>query len=237
MDWPGREIYAHIELAQGAQLLLLGHSGSGKTTLLETVAGLIQLDTSSARTAMPGAPKLRVAWGKQVWCDTEQRKWVAPELRSLAVAFQTPRLFPHMTAEANVRFGLPATMAPEQRIAGAQCALQLVEAEGLAARKPAQLSGGEQMRVGLARALARACALEAPLVLLDEPLTGLERALAERIATRVQSVLRAHGATWIIATHHPALFRRPARDTEGAPNTESLEYILTAPSDSAPMIR
>ncbi|WP_395026533.1 molybdenum ABC transporter ATP-binding protein [Comamonas odontotermitis] len=140
---------------------LFGPSGCGKTSLLRSMAGL-----ERARGA--------VAVNGHVWQDDATRHWLPTHRRALGYVFQEASLFPHLTAEGNIRFGLRRTPAARQSVALEQI-IDLLGIAPLLPRKPATLSGGERQRVAIARALATS-----PRVLLmDEPLSALD---AERKA-------------------------------------------------------
>ena len=140
----------------GELLALVGHSGSGKTTILRTIAGL--WGPTTARVRVDGI----------TWLDTAAGVALAPHRRRVGVVFQDYALFPHMTAAENVMAALDGPRAG--RRVEAERILALVHLDGLADRRPAQLSGGEQQRVAVARALARR-----PLaLLLDEPFSAVD---------------------------------------------------------------
>jgi iron(III) transport system ATP-binding protein len=184
----GRSVLRDLDLvvAEGTLTAILGASGSGKTTLLRVVMGFIEADAG------------RVTVGGTVVADAG-RVHLAPDKRAIGYMAQEGALFPHMTAGENVGFGLPRS----ERKRGRRVAevLELVGlAEGYADRRPHELSGGEQRRVALARALAP----RPRVVLLDEPFSGLDAML--RVETR-EAVLRAlagEGTTALMVTHDQA---------------------------------
>src|SRR5580692_3993755 len=139
---------------------VMGPSGSGKSTVLAVIAGLAEPERG------------RVALGDEVWLDRDRAVAVPVYRRKLAYVFQGLALFPHMTAQRNVEYGMPAQPRGD-REARAKRLLDRVGVGHLAARKPRTFSGGEAQRVALARALAR----EPQLVLLDEPFSALDREL------------------------------------------------------------
>jgi putative spermidine/putrescine transport system ATP-binding protein len=169
-----------LELPRGALLALLGPSGCGKTTTLRMIAGL----------ETPDAGRVLVA-GNDVTA-------LPPHRRNMGVVFQSYALFPHMTAAANVGFGLEMRGVPrdERRTRIAE-ALELVGLAGFAERKPAKLSGGQQQRVALARALA----IRPDLLLLDEPLSALDAKLREGVRDEIRALQRRVGATTVFVTH------------------------------------
>ena len=135
---------------------LFGPSGCGKTTLLRSIAGL-----ERARGA--------VTVNGEVWQDDATHHWLPTHQRALGYVFQEASLFPHLTAEANIRYGLRRTPAARQRVALEQV-IDLLGIAPLLPRRPSTLSGGERQRVSIARALATS-----PRVLLmDEPLSALD---------------------------------------------------------------
>lgn len=175
-----------LVLEQGETLALLGPSGSGKSTLLYAIAGF--LDVANGEIEIAG--RVRSAPGR-----TEP-----PERRPIGMVFQNYALWPHVTAEDTVAY--PLRRAGHERPEATRRArefLDLVDIPHLGHRKPAQLSGGEQQRVGLARALAR----DAELYLFDEPTAHLDSALR----TALQAEIRRHrtrGAATVYATHDAA---------------------------------
>ncbi|QSN64913.1 molybdenum ABC transporter ATP-binding protein [Caballeronia sp. M1242] len=146
LNLPGRGVTA-----------IFGQSGSGKTTLLRCIAGL----------ARPTRGRLVV--NGDVWLDTERRVFLPTHRRALGYVFQEASLFPHLSVEENLRFGLKRVPPATRRVDLAQAA-ELLGIAHLLERMPAGLSGGERQRVGIARAL-----LTSPrLLLLDEPLASLD---------------------------------------------------------------
>ncbi len=169
-----------FDVAPGELLALVGHSGSGKTTILRSIAGLWTPATACIRA------------GGAVWLDTAAGINLAPHRRHAGFVFQTYALFPHMTAAQNV---LTAMATPDR--AEAVRILDLVNLQGLADRRPAQMSGGEQQRVALARALARRPAV----LLLDEPFSAVDRATREKLHAEIIA-LRAHLAMPVVLVTH-----------------------------------
>ncbi|MBD0268182.1 MAG: ABC transporter ATP-binding protein [Cyanobacteria bacterium Co-bin8] len=176
-----------LSLRQGELLGLLGPSGCGKTTLLRLIAGFEQ----------PNAGTIELA-GRPV-CGS---CWVTPEQRDVGIVFQDYALFPHLTVEKNVAFGLqhlarkkalPAK-AVESRTAEA---IALVGLQGLEKRYPHELSGGQQQRVALARALAP----RPSLILLDEPFSNLDVQVRLYLRQEVRDILKQVGASGVFVTH------------------------------------
>ena len=170
-----------LEVPAGSLTAILGPSGSGKTTLLRLMAGFERAD---AGTITIGDT---VVDGPVVY--------VPPERRRIGYVPQEGSLFPHLTVQANVGFGLPA----RERRGGAKAAglLELVGLDGLGQRYPHELSGGQQQRVALARALA----IEPAVVLLDEPFASLDAHLRASVRADVQEIFRRAGTTAILVTH------------------------------------
>ena len=173
---------ASVSLHPGEITCLLGPSGSGKSTLLRLLAGLEPVDEGAV-----------FARGRQL---SGAGLHVAPEARGLGFVFQDFALFPHLTVEENVAFGL-RRLAPAERRAQARLQLERVRLAHRAEAYPQALSGGEQQRVALARALAR----EPSAILLDEPFSGLDMRLKAEVRDAALSALRAAGAAALIVTH------------------------------------
>lgn len=172
---------AGLAVPAGGILVVTGPSGSGKTTLLRLLAGLEVPDEGTVE--ISGA------------AVSGPRAWVPPERRGVAMVFQRPALWPHLSVLGNVAFGLPG-----RREEALRRALSLLDALGLAElgrRKPQGLSGGQAQRVALARALAPRC----PVLLLDEPYAGLDAGWRERAAALVAEECSASGATRVLVLH------------------------------------
>ena len=171
---------ASLEVTSGRLLALLGPSGCGKTTLLRLIAGLDR----------PHAGSIEVD-GRVVESAATH---VPPERREVGLVFQEYALFPHLSVEDNVAFGLSRGSDQAVRVAAM---LGQVGLDGLGTRMPHELSGGQQQRVALARALAPG----PRLIMLDEPFSNLDPALRDGVRREVRRVLRAAEATAIIVTH------------------------------------
>jgi len=169
-----------LEVRRGELVAVVGPSGCGKSTLLRSVAGLTGID----------AGRIAVA-GRDV---AGPGRFVAPEDRHVGVVFQDLALFPHLDVTANVGFGLERGSRGGSRVGEV---LDLVGLSGLAGRYPHELSGGEQQRAALARALAP----RPVVVLLDEPFSQLDRNLRTVVREQTVDVLRADGATGLFVTH------------------------------------
>lgn len=173
-----------LAVEAGEVLCLLGPSGCGKTTLLRIAAGIERQDTG--RVLIDGA---EVAGPDQV---------LPPEARNVGLVFQDYALFPHLTILDNVRFGLAGRPSAEARET-ALSALQAVGLADLAGSYPHRLSGGEQQRAALARALVP----QPRVLLMDEPFSGLDTRLRDRVRDETMALLRARGATAVVVTHDP----------------------------------
>ena len=163
---------------------IMGPSGSGKSTILAVLAGLQVPDRG------------RVAIGEQVWLDCERSIDVPVHRRRLSYVFQGLALFPHMSAQTNVEYGMQDTPRGE-RTAKAKALLDRVGVGHLARRRPRTFSGGEAQRVALARALARS----PELVLLDEPFSALDRDLRAQLVSLVRELSRELGVPIVHVTH------------------------------------
>jgi len=172
-----------LDVPEGTLTAILGASGSGKTTLLRLVIGFIAADAGM------------ISVGGTVVADAG-RVQVPPDKRAIGYVAQEGALFPHLTVAGNVAFGLPRN---ERR--GAARVAETLDLVGLprdyAERRPHQLSGGEQRRVALARALAP----RPRLVLLDEPFSGLDAALRAETREAVLNALAGEGTTAVLVTH------------------------------------
>ncbi len=169
-----------LSIFKGEIFALVGASGCGKTTLLRMLAGFA--DPSGGRILIDGADMAAVA----------------PHQRPVNMMFQSYALFPHMSVETNVGYGLRRLpldeAAKKQRV---QEALDMVQLGALGKRKPHQLSGGQRQRVALARALIR----RPKLLLLDEPLSALDKKLREQTQFELMDLQYKLGITFIVVTH------------------------------------
>jgi len=173
---------ADFTVEPGAQVALIGPSGAGKSTLLAAIAGFL-------------AP---VA-GRILW-DGHDITGTAPGKRPLSILFQDNNLFPHLTAEQNVGLGLrPSLRLTGDERAQVEDSLARVGLQGMGARKPGALSGGQRSRVALARALLRA----RPCMLLDEPFSALGPGMKAEMLELVTELARDSGATVLMVTHDP----------------------------------
>ena len=174
----------NLDVEPGEIVALLGQSGCGKTTLLRIAAGVDR--PTSGRVLLNG---------REV---ASPNVFVPPEKRSVGLMFQDYALFPHLTVQRNVMFGLTA-LDRDARAKEARAALERVGLLHLADSYPHEISGGEQQRVALARAIVP----RPGVLLMDEPFSGLDSRLRESVRADTLSVLREAGATAIIVTHDP----------------------------------
>jgi putative spermidine/putrescine transport system ATP-binding protein len=169
-----------LEIRRGELFALLGPSGCGKTTLLRLIAGLEE----------PDAGAIRIG-GADVTSVPAHR-------RPVNMVFQQYALFPHLTVEQNVAFGLRYKAFPRaSRAERVAAALALVRLTGFERRRPDQLSGGQRQRVALARALV----LEPQVLLLDEPLAALDPNLRREVQVELKSLQRSLGISFVFVTH------------------------------------
>ncbi len=187
VERPAFRLDAALRAEPGEAVAVMGPSGAGKSTLLGVLAGLIELDEGHVRLGerdLDRAPRPRLR--------------TSPSGRGIVLLGQEPRLFPHLTAHANIAFGLRVHGAAKTAaLAQADEWLWRVGLDGMGARRPAQLSGGQQQRVALARALATSPAA----LLLDEPLTSLDAETAADVRALLHDQLAATRTTAIVATH------------------------------------
>ncbi len=169
-----------LEIAAGELVALLGPSGCGKTTLLRIIAGFIQQSGGKV-----------VVGGRRI-------DELPPARRNIGIVFQNYALFPHMTVQENVAYGL-AARGTDRQAARKRTAemLEMVQLGHLAGRLTRQLSGDQQQRVALARALA----IEPQVLLLDEPFSALDKSLRLDMQIEIKRIQRAAGTTALIVTH------------------------------------
>ncbi|KJV27967.1 putrescine transporter ATP-binding subunit [Pantoea sp. SM3] len=169
-----------LTIYKGEIFALLGASGCGKSTLLRMLAGF-EPPTSG-----------------QIVLDGQDLSHVPPYQRPINMMFQSYALFPHMTVEQNIAFGLKQDKLPKGEISSRVAEmLTLVHMQEFAKRKPHQLSGGQRQRVALARSLAK----RPKLLLLDEPMGALDKKLRDRMQHEVVDILERVGATCVMVTH------------------------------------
>jgi putative spermidine/putrescine transport system ATP-binding protein len=169
-----------LEIGRGEFFTLLGPSGSGKTTTLRVIAGFELPDEGTVELG-----------GKDV-------SRLPPYARDVNTVFQDYALFPHMTVQENVEYGLRVKKVPRaERRRRADEALRLVRLEGYGGRKPAQLSGGQRQRVALARAIVN----RPQALLLDEPLGALDLKLRQELQVELKRIQQELGITFVYVTH------------------------------------
>jgi spermidine/putrescine transport system ATP-binding protein len=169
-----------LDIAEGEFLTILGESGSGKTTLLRILAGFEQASSG------------------EVWMTGERLDTQPPYRRRVNTVFQHYALFPHMTVEENVSYGLRIARVSAAEIDSRVAeALAKVKMSAYAKSKPSKISGGQQQRVALARALIN----RPRLLLLDEPLSALDANLRRQMQVELKVLQREVGITFIFVTH------------------------------------
>jgi ABC-type Fe3+/spermidine/putrescine transport system ATPase subunit len=174
-----------LDVAATESVVILGPSGCGKTTLLRLIAGI-------------EVPDVGEIWLGGVQAASPGRSLLPPHQRQLGFVFQDLALWPHLTVRGNLEFVLGALRVPKaDRDRRVQEALTLVRADGFTGRYPHELSGGEQQRVALGRALVGS----PRLLLLDEPLSSLDAELRSRMRTDLARVQRTLALTTIYVTH------------------------------------
>ena len=170
----------NLDIYKNEFFSLLGPSGCGKTTLLRMLAGFEKVTNG------------------RILLDGEDISEIPPHLRPINMMFQSYALFPHMTVEKNIAFGLKQDNLPPNEInQRVEEMLQLVELTDFAKRKPNQLSGGQSQRVALARSLAK----RPKLLLLDEPLGALDKRLREQTQFELMDIQEKLEVTFVIVTH------------------------------------
>lgn len=181
----GKEILSGLNLnvSSGSYAAILGPSGCGKTTLLRSIAGLITPSSGTIR------------FGKQL--VSVSSLVLPPHKRNIGYVPQEGGLFPHLSVGENVGFALSRDLSTEEKNSIIDEMLKLVGLQGFTSRRPHQLSGGQQTRVALARALA----MKPAMVLLDEPFAALDQALRSEISEEVVALLKATKTTTIMVTH------------------------------------
>tara|TARA_B100001057_G_scaffold359856_1_gene362132 strand:+ start:2512 stop:3657 length:1146 start_codon:yes stop_codon:yes gene_type:complete len=169
-----------LDIYQGELFCLLGGSGCGKTTLLRMLAGFEKPSSG------------------QILIDGQDMSEVPPYKRPTNMMFQNYALFPHMTVEKNIAFGLEQDGLAKTEISDKiDSILKLVELQEYKKRRPQQLSGGQRQRVALARALVK----QPKLLLLDEPLSALDKKLREQTQFELMNIQDKVGVTFVVVTH------------------------------------
>ena len=169
-----------LEVAKGEFLVLLGSSGCGKSTLLNCIAGLLDLSAG------------------QIFINGENVTWTEPSERGIGMVFQSYALYPQMSVERNMSFGLRNAGMPRAEIAARVAkAAKILQLEPLLKRKPAALSGGQRQRVAIGRALVR----DVDVFLFDEPLSNLDAKLRADLRVEIKRLHQTLGNTMIYVTH------------------------------------
>ncbi len=170
-----------LEIAEGEFLVLLGSSGCGKSTLLNCIAGLLDIS------------------GGQIVINGRNVTWEEPKDRGIGMVFQSYALYPQMTVEGNLAFGLKNAKTPKDEIRRRiDKAAGILHIEPLLDRKPAQLSGGQRQRVAIGRALVR----DVDVFLFDEPLSNLDAKLRAELRVEIKRLhQQLHNNTMIYVTH------------------------------------
>jgi molybdate transport system ATP-binding protein len=182
----GPTVQATLEMRTlpGHITVLFGPSGAGKSTVLRCLAGLERPERGHIR------------FQGETWWDATTGTFLPPQQRRVGLLFQDYALFPHLSAEQNVQFGLHPLPAAERQ-ERSRALFTLLRLEGLEGRRPRELSGGQQQRVALARALA----IRPRLLLLDEPLSALDAPARETLRSELRRLLRELGLPAVVVTH------------------------------------
>ncbi len=169
-----------LTVTDGSFTVFVGPSGCGKSTLLRMISGLEE--TSDG----------------EIWLDGERCDHLLPSARGMAMVFQSYALYPHMSVEENLRFGLENQRTPETEIkTRVSKAADILQISHLLKRRPNQLSGGQSQRVAIGRAIVK----EPKVFLFDEPLSNLDAELRVKMRSEIAALHRRLGATMIYVTH------------------------------------
>ena len=172
--------HLNLDIARGEIIVLLGPSGCGKSTLLNCIAGL--LDVS----------------GGQIFINDKNVTWMEPKDRGIGMVFQSYALYPQMSVEKNLSFGLRvAGMKKDEIDSRVKRAAEILQIEALLQRKPANLSGGQRQRVAIGRALVR----DVDVFLFDEPLSNLDAKLRSDLRVEIKRLHQRLKNTMIYVTH------------------------------------
>ena len=180
---PDGEMNLNVDLTmeEGSLMTIYGKSGAGKSTLLMLLAGLLAPDKGMIR------------YTDKIWLDTEKRISLPPQKREIGFVFQEYALFPNMTVEENLRYGL--RKGQSENIVNKL--VEIVDLGQLRKRKPTALSGGQKQRVALARALVSS----PKLLLLDEPLSALDHEMRSRLQSYILELHKEFNLTTILISH------------------------------------
>ncbi|MCP4380535.1 MAG: ABC transporter ATP-binding protein [Hyphomicrobiales bacterium] len=169
-----------LDVETGEFIVLLGPSGCGKSTLLNAIAGLLDIDAG------------------QIWIGDKNVTWKEPKDRGIGMVFQSYALYPRMTAEGNLTFGLRVARVPKSEIERrVKATSELLQIEPLLKRRPSQLSGGQRQRVAIGRALVR----DVDVFLFDEPLSNLDAKLRTELRVELKKLHNTLHSTMIYVTH------------------------------------
>jgi len=169
-----------LDIQDGEFLVLLGSSGCGKSTLLNCIAGLLEVSDG------------------QIFINNNNVTWAEPSERGIGMVFQSYALYPQMTVEGNLSFGLKNARMPRDEIRQrVERAAEILQIEPLLKRKPAALSGGQRQRVAIGRALVR----DVDVFLFDEPLSNLDAKLRADLRVELKRLHQRLGNTMIYVTH------------------------------------
>ncbi|MDI6813049.1 MAG: ABC transporter ATP-binding protein [Desulfitobacteriaceae bacterium] len=175
-----------LVLTEGETLGILGPSGAGKSMTLRMLAGLVRPERG------------RIHLGERCLFDSDRHINSVPQKRRIGYVFQDYALFPHLTVEANIAYGMPKSIRGSERKRRVQDFLTEIRLEEYASRYPSQLSGGQQQRVALARALAA----EPELLLLDEPFSALDWELRSDLEQTLLRFRNSRKIPFILVTHN-----------------------------------
>lgn len=169
-----------LDVADGEFIVMVGPSGCGKSTLLRMVAGLERVTSGD------------------IWIDRKRVTEMEPKDRGIAMVFQNYALYPHMSVEENMAWGLKIRGMGKGLIAErVQEAARILELDGLLKRRPRELSGGQRQRVAIARALL----LRPKVLLLDEPTSALDMSVQAEILNLLNRLKQEHGMTYLLVSH------------------------------------
>ena len=170
----------NLGINNGEFLVLLGSSGCGKSTLLNSIAGLLEISDG------------------QIFINGQNVTWAEPSERGIGMVFQSYALYPQMTVEGNLSFGLKNAKLPRDEIKSRVArAAEILQIEPLLKRKPAELSGGQRQRVAIGRALVR----DVEVFLFDEPLSNLDAKLRADLRVEIKQLHQKLNNTMIYVTH------------------------------------
>lgn len=179
------EFTLEVQLSVGNEILVLfGPSGSGKTTILKMIAGLLRPDGGVIR------------YGDQVFFSSEQQIFLRPQARHIGYMFQNYALFPHMTVEKNIWYGVQQADKQNAKVLYEQL-MHILKIDRLSSRGINQLSGGERQRVALARALMA----KPDILLLDEPMSAVDKATRLELQLELKQLQASWQIPFILVTH------------------------------------